>query len=50
MAELASASVAHPIDPDSNLGIDRTYFLFLFVYHLNSSDNSSALFVNVFVY
>jgi hypothetical protein len=37
MAELANASVAHTKDQGSNLGIDRKYFLILFVPQLNSN-------------
>ncbi len=37
VVELANESVVHPRDLGSNLGIDRKYFLILFVLHLNSS-------------
>jgi hypothetical protein len=37
IGELANASVVHPTELSSNLGIDRKYFLILFVWHLNSN-------------
>jgi hypothetical protein len=35
MAKLANASVIHPADPSSNIGIERKYFLILFMLQLN---------------
>jgi hypothetical protein len=37
MAELANASVVYSGDPGSNLGMDRKYFLILFVLYVNSN-------------
>jgi hypothetical protein len=37
VAELANASVANSLDLGSNLGMDRKYYLFIFVSHLTSN-------------
>jgi hypothetical protein len=37
MAELADASIVHFRDQAPDFGIDRKYFLFLFVLHLISN-------------
>jgi hypothetical protein len=37
MAESAKVSVGRPLDPVSDLGSERKYFLILFVSHLNSN-------------
>jgi hypothetical protein len=37
VSELSSMLVFHPKNPGSNIGIDRKYFLVLFVSHLNSN-------------
>jgi hypothetical protein len=53
MAELVNASLIHPRDPGSNLGIDRKYVLILFVLHFISNlqgVNSLALFVDIIEY
>jgi hypothetical protein len=49
MVELANAFVICPGDPGLNLGVDKNYFLILFVLHLNSNLKgviSGALIVN----
>jgi hypothetical protein len=53
MAELANTSVVHLADAGSNLGINRKYFLILFLSHSNSNLSgiySCELFINVHVY
>jgi hypothetical protein len=36
VTKLATASVIHPGDPSSNIGLNKKYFLVLFVLQLNS--------------